>query len=609
MPLGGKKDIRDPKKKKIVGSLRRSQSITSFGSGSICDMPDYSVIIAATNYWKTDSPVLHEPSLERLLKVSSFREPYVSENTDRNLQADLPAFRFPAMHFCPGCGRLMPYWAFGDENGKKCRICGDKNIVPSRFVAACCNGHLEDFPYRWWVHYGNYSECPDLRGDQMQISFSDSSGGLESIIIKCKACGKERTMAGSMGKEALRGYHCAGRRPWIGYTKDFNDPIACEAKMRGLQRGASNVYFSVTESALTIPPWSTAIQGEIAKCWDFLGSFLDNKPNDESLSAIISYQFHNLISSGKATAEELKEEVLRRYNQGGSDDYTKQQLREDEYRMFCAGDQDDPQFKTTHSLVPEFLKPFIDDIVLVKRLREVLALKGFRRITPDAPQANDERFEGYHLDGEYVPLSKEPLSWLPAIQLLGEGLFIRLNEEALSKWEDDHAEHYAEMIARHDASMLKCENLSPRYVLLHTLAHLLIRQFSVECGYSGASLKERIYSSYSNSSNSMSGILLYTSSSDSDGSLGGLVRKGLPEPFEMIFRNMLQEASWCSSDPICIESKAQGFDSLNYAACHACTLLPETSCEMRNCLLDRASVTGTPEDRCFGFFGSVMYEI
>lgn len=606
MPLGGKNDRQA---KKVVGTLRRTQIVTSFGSGAISDMPDYSVIVAATNYWKSDSPVLHEASLERLLKVSGFREPFVSESTDGKPKPDLPAFRFPAMHFCPGCGRLMPYWAFGDENGKKCRQCRDKNIVPSRFVAACCNGHLEDFPYRWWVHYGNIANCTDLRGDQLEIKFSDSSGGLESIIIKCKACGKERSMAGCMSKDALKGYRCSGRRPWIGYKKDYNDPIACEAKMRGLQRSASNVYFSVTESALTIPPWSTAIQGEINHCWDSLKSLLDGHPNDTTLNAVIGFQFSSLINHGKATVDELKAEIMRRYNQAGGDDYTKQQLREDEYRMFCAGDQDDPQFKTVHSEVPSLLQPFIDDIVLVKRLREVLALRGFRRITPDIPNLQDERFEGYHLDGDVVPLSNTPMSWLPAIQMLGEGIFVRLEENALVQWENAHQDYYLEMRKRLDNSNVGCENFSPRYVLLHTLAHLMIRQLSIECGYSGASIKERIYSTYPGSDTPMSGILLYTSSSDSDGSLGGLVRKGLPEPFEMICRNMLQEASWCSSDPICIESKAQGFDSLNYAACHACTLLPETSCEMRNCLLDRAAVTGTLDDRDIGFFGPIMNEV
>jgi len=603
--LGGN---REEQRHKVVGELRRTQLITSFGSGSISDMPDYSVVLAATDYWKSSSPTLHEASLERLLKVSGFKEPYVSENTNGTTEPDLPAFRFPTMHFCPSCGKLQPYWAFGEEGGKKCRACG-KNIVPSRFVAACCNGHLEDFPYRWWVHYGNYSECSDTRGDRLTISFSDTSGGLESIVIKCEACGKERTMAGCMSKEALRGYRCNGRRPWIGYKKEYNDPIACEAPMRGLQRSASNVYFSITESALTIPPWSTAIQETINKFWDNIKAFLDSNPNEAGLNAIIQFQFSDILKHGKATLDELKTEIYRRYYQADSGEYTKQSLREDEYKMFCAPDQDDPQFKTTHSEVPEFLEPFIEDIVLVKRLREVLALRGFRRITPDVPDENDERFHGYHQDGDVVPLSNAPLSWLPAIQMLGEGIFIKLNEEALVRWETAHSEYYQEMERRLQHSNVGCDNFSPRYVLLHTLSHLLIRQLSIECGYSGASIKERIYSSYKETQQPMAGILLYTSASDSDGSLGGLVRKGLPEPIEMIFRNMLQEASWCSSDPICIESKAQGFDSLNYAACHACTLLPETSCEMRNCLLDRAAITGTLEDRSLGFFGEVMNEL
>ena len=147
---------------------------------------------------------------------------------------------------------------------------------------------------------------------------------------------------------------------------------------------------------------------------------------------------------------------------------------------------------------------------------------------------------------------------------------------------------------------------SPRYVLLHTLAHLLIRQLTVECGYQEAALKERIYSTYPGSSKDMAGILIYTSASDSDGSLGGLVRQGEPDLLENVMRDLLQEATWCSSDPLCIESKSQGFNSLNYAACHACTLLPETSCEARNCLLDRASVVGKPDDRSIGFFGDFI---
>ena len=147
----------------------------------------------------------------------------------------------------------MPYWGFGDDDGKKCLRCG-KNIVPSRFIAACINGHLEDFPYYWWVHEGDYSKCPSKRGDDLKIEFSDTSGGLDSIVITCSACGKS-----NHGRKYGVEMRCVdiiatGRRPWIGYKSEYNDPISCEAPMRALQRGASNVYFPITASALTIPP-------------------------------------------------------------------------------------------------------------------------------------------------------------------------------------------------------------------------------------------------------------------------------------------------------------------------------------------------------------------
>lgn len=150
------------------------------------------------------------------------------------------------------------------------------------------------------------------------------------------------------------------------------------------------------------------------------------------------------------------------------------------------------------------------------------------------------------------------------------------------------------------------DKFSPRYVLLHTFSHLLIRQLTAKCGYSGSAIRERIYSTYRDHEFRMAGVLIYTSSSDSDGSLGGLVRQGEPEELDDTILNLLQEATWCSSDPLCIESKSQGYNSLNYAACHACTLLPETSCEARNCLLDRVAVVGKDSDRTLGYFGDIL---
>ena len=146
----------------------------------------------------------------------------------------------------------------------------------------------------------------------------------------------------------------------------------------------------------------------------------------------------------------------------------------------------------------------------------------------------------------------------------------------------------------------------PRYVLLHTLSHLLIRQLTSQCGYATASIKEKIYSTFVDEEFKMCGILIYTSATDTDGSLGGLVREGYSDRLQTTFENMLQESSWCSNDPLCVESTSQGFKGLNYAACHACTLLPETSCESMNCLLDRAAVVGTPDNIAVAFFESLL---
>ena len=178
----------------------------------------------------------------------------------------------------------------------------------------------------------------------------------------------------------------------------------------------------------------------------------------------------------------------------------------------------------------------------------------------------------------------------------------------LEEWEENNAARYEEMYCRLGDDNIGKGMMSARYVVLHTFAHLLIRQLTLDCGYSGAALKERIYSTYPGSEKKMAGILIYTSSSDSDGSLGGLVRQGDAELLESTIRNMLQEASWCSSDPLCSDSTAQGYNSLNYAACHACTLLPETSCEARNCLLDRVSIVGKYDNRELGFLGELLEE-
>ena len=126
-----------------------------------------------------------------------------------------------------------------------------------------------------------------------------------------------------------------------------------------------------------------------------------------------------------------------------------------------------------------------------------------------------------------------------------------------------------------------------RFLLIHTLSHMLMRQVALECGYSSASLRERIY--LGTPFSPMAGLLLSTAASDSEGTLGGLVALGERRHLERILRQALDDASHCSSDPLCAEHIPE-FPSavLHNAACHACLFASETSCESGNRWLDRA---------------------
>ena len=416
-----------------------------------------------------------------------------------------------------------------------------------------------------------------------------------------------------MSRGALAGYKCHGKRPWVGVKKEANDPIECEAPMQTLQRGASNVYFSMTQSVLTIPPWSKKLNQTILRNGQLIRNAFLNGMDETHKQAAIELLFAKEIQSGQYTTDQILREIYRTYpeltpeGEIPEESITRESLFEDEYKALCSETDDDSSeiFNTEEAEIPDHFRKFISQVVLVKRLQEVMVLEGFRRITPNRPTDDDDpRVLGANND--FTPVSKDPLDWLPAVRLYGEGIFIRFDNEKLEAWEGKIGNRYDEMQERLGKDTIGNGKFSPRYVLLHTFSHLLIRQLTTKCGYSSSAIKERIYSTYPERSLHMEGILIYTSSSDSDGSLGGLVRQGETDELDDTILNLLQEATWCSSDPLCIESKQQGYKALNYAACHACTLLPETSCEARNCLLDRVAVVGKESDRSLGFFGGIL---
>ena len=202
-------------------------------------------------------------------------------------------------------------------------------------------------------------------------------------------------------------------------------------------------------------------------------------------------------------------------------------------------------------------------------------------------------------------------NWLPAIQVHGEGIFFEFNKEAVDEWAQRPAvlarlRNLQDSYRNSKFGANAAGDLRPEFVLIHTFAHLIINQLSFECGYGSSSIRERIYCEKAENEYGMYGVLIYTASGDSEGSLGGLVRQGAKDHIEDTIRDAVRNAAWCSSDPVCIQSYGQGPESCNLAACHNCALLPETCCECGNRLLDRGTVVGTLDDKSIGFFADLL---
>jgi hypothetical protein len=284
------------------------------------------------------------------------------------------------------------------------------------------------------------------------------------------------------------------------------------------------------------------------------------------------------------------------------------EYRYQEYKIFCR-DVNEGYPKTNllikSSPISDYspqVSKYFQRISLLEKLRETRAFVGFSRIFPESSLSETEQRKLF---------SSKKLNWLPAIIIRGEGIFIRFDHLKLDKWlekyERFHQKRISEIITRFDDLRAKRhqdkKEISPKFMMIHSFAHLLINQLIYDCGYGSASLRERIYVSDDPKLN-MSGVLIYTAAGDSEGTMGGLVRMGQPKNLEQTIARAIEKASWCSSDPVCIESTGQGPDNCNLAACHSCALLPETSCEEQNRLLDRGVLIGTLEEPESGYFSN-----
>ena len=396
------------------------------------------------------------------------------------------------------------------------------------------------------------------------------------------ACTRRRTWPSS--RSAL----AAAPRPWLG--RHAIEP--CDLPSRLLIRTASNAWFPQVLSVLSLPDRGTEVDEAVEELWQQLQivndltqlSFVKQYPgvagrlatfsDDEVLDAIAARR------SGGAGAERpikyAELDALLSVPEGFGDDvpvdpdFHARRLPEAVWRRSTSSDG-------------------IASVIQVHRLREVLALAGFTRLEPVMPNVDGE----YESEVERADIALEP-TWFPAVENRGEGIVMQLCGDAVMDWlgRDAVQTRLSQLIDGHLAwaRQRNRERHFPGgpYVLLHTLSHLLIQSLSMRCGYPAASIRERIYADYEGK---RFALLLYTASPDAEGTLGGLVQEA--RRVEDHLRYALESAALCSNDPVCAEhvpGHSMEERWLHGAACHGCTLIAETSCEMRNEYLDRALV-------------------
>ena len=613
------------------GQIRRGQVITTWGPGALIDMPHHAAVMGGLDTWPDPGRLeeILEPRLSRKLETMtdvSFPRLYAPPAADSvkpwEGQPGVGAWRFPEWFLVQesaskrtkrgaspsgqplargGSRRLVHRMALDER-----RRFDGRPVVPSVHVRACPRGHLDDLDWRAFVHsaqatgkvQGESSRVPPCHR-QLWLDQTGTAGDLGELVVRCE-CGKRRRLyeAADVSLRALG--TCTGARPWL----DRNAKESCSHPARLLVRTASNAYFAQIVSTLSLPDPAYEIRCAVEAHWNYLemvddagglGFIIKNKP--EVANALASFDGERVL------------EVIAETKEGGGSDQPIKRVELDAILSVPEGYGDDvpidPKFHARRLPDTAWRRPqslgtlqgavtqrsqadtHIACVVQLHRLREVLALVGFTRLEAITPDIHGE----YDSELECAALALDP-EWFPAVENRGEGVFVQLETAAVKEWLARAAVHerLAALHAGHEAWSEDRKSRRPfpggPYILLHTLSHLLIQSLAMRCGYPATSIRERVYAE-----DDRYGILLYTGSPDADGTLGGLVQQARRIEDHLDYAR--RAAALCSNDPICAQhSHETGMEGrlLLGAACHACALVAEASCEMRNDYLDRALV-------------------
>jgi hypothetical protein len=598
-----------------VGELRPSQLLYTYGVGSVIDLPNLSGLVLGLDEWDvTDAATITEPRLLALVRaalgpqVSTLRlPPYVPEQPNAFDQewtgVGVPVAVFPRWLRCPRCNYLGPLATglftlkpdpYRPEKVRYEHGCTNQEPAsrrhPRTVPARLPNGHLDEFCWEDYVHRG--TPCDDSR---LSMTERGPSGEATEVVVRCRPCGASRSMVEAFGESAQRSLPaCRARHPHLAIFEE-----RCDQPVRTILLGASNLWFPDSVSVLSVPEFAEPLDQKVAALWADLEGITGPEVLAYARSANPKLKPLAAYDDGELFA------AIQAHRQGvpPDDDHAEDVLLP-EWERFAAP-EDAPRaddFLLRPTPTPPAVADRVEQVVLAERLREVVALIGFTRIDAPGDRLTDEDLT------VRAPLSRTRPSWVPCIETRGEGVFVRFPEDAVRDWEErmDDSQRLDVLFAGHKAwrarrGLPPPEGFpGPRYVLLHTFSHVLMRELALEAGYGAASISERLYAR--TGPEPMAGVLLYTSASDSEGTLGGLVSLGEPDVLGAMIERALAQARLCSTDPLCAEHDPAKDGSTHGAACHACLFSSETSCERGNRYLDRAVLVDTLATVGVGYF-------
>ncbi|TVQ47171.1 MAG: DUF1998 domain-containing protein [Gloeocapsa sp. DLM2.Bin57] len=594
-----------------IGELRPSQILFTYGIGAIADLLNLSVIVLGLDEW--NSVYMKEIKENRLLAkvcqelnqpIKKLSSPPQNDD-DPEGKIGIPVAPFPSWMVCPKCRLLAPLESqlfqikvdryrteqtrYVHQNCSKSQK-KPPTVIPVRFLVACEKGHLDEFPWSYFVHRGNNNCSGTLRLEEYGVS-----GSTTDIMVKCDQCQEGRLLSEAFGESGKRSLpRCRGRHP---HLRHFDE--SCDQQMRAMLLGASNSWFSVTLSALSLPEGNGEIEELVNKNW----SKLQKATTPELLEMIL--EIADIHALKTYPLEDVYQVIQAKFNQEKIPEI--KDLKTPEWEAFSSADisNNTSEFQLRPVDPPTGFIDYFEKTVLVEKLKEVRALIGFTRlISPGDFVDIQEKID-------LAPLSRKPLEYVPATEIRGEGIFLELAKNKLKQWEEV-VKGKESKVREAQKDWLNSRGIDPekvpfpgmRYLLIHSLAHALMRQLAIACGYNAASLRERIYSALPKSENgSQAGLLIYTATPDSEGTLGGLVNLGEPDTLGYHLRSALEAMKLCASDPLCAEHTPSSANlSLHWAACHACLFSPETSCERGNKFLDRSLLVPTVSNSDLAFF-------